>query len=121
VAYEYLLYGKRPQANAYHKRYRWLYFRMDRRAFRELSGQRELTLAAWIGSLVARPAIYEVFAWSDPLPLMFELGRRVAARLGRYRSALLARLPAGRDPIAEPFGKPLRRPGFRKTVVVGDA
>lgn len=98
VAYEYLLYGKRPRANAYRKHYRWLYFRMDRRAFRELSGRRELTLAAWIASLVAKPAIYEVFAWSDPLPFMLELGRRVAARLGRYRSALLARLPAGARP-----------------------
>jgi hypothetical protein len=98
VAYEYLIYGKRPQVNAYRKRYRWLYFRMDRRAFRELSGQRELTLAAWIASLVAKPAVYEIFAWSDPLPFMLEVGRRVAARLGRYTCALLLRRPARARP-----------------------
>ncbi len=96
VAYEYLLYGKRPQANAYRTRYRWLHFRMDRRAFRELSGRRELTLPAWIASLVAKPAIYELFAWKDPLPFLQQAGRRVVAKLARYLGAPRARLTAPR-------------------------
>jgi D-aspartate ligase len=94
IAYEYLLYGNRPQASAYRTRHRWLYWRMDRRAFRELSARGELTLVAWIASLVARPVVCEIFAWGDPLPFILDLGRRLAARLARYRSALLARLPA---------------------------
>jgi D-aspartate ligase len=98
VAYEYLLYGTRPRSSAYRKRYRWLHFRMDCRAFRELSGRGELTLAAWLASLVARPTVYEVFAWTDPFPFMLQAVRRLAARLARYRSALLARLPAAARP-----------------------
>ena len=83
VAYEFLLHGRRPPPARAGTRYRWLAWRYDRRAFRELRAQRRLGAAAWLWSLVQAPKLYELFAWSDPLPFVRFLGRRVERRLRR--------------------------------------
>lgn len=91
VAYDYLLYGMRPPAAASPpSRYRWLSLRLDYRAYRDLASRGELTLWRWLASLVASHKVYDVFAWSDPLPLarywMRRIHRvpRVTARLTRW-------------------------------------
>jgi predicted ATP-grasp superfamily ATP-dependent carboligase len=83
VAYDFLVHGRRPQPMRAATRYRWLAWRYDRRAFRELHSQRRLGVAAWLWSLAQAPKVYELFAWSDPLPFVRFLGRRVERRLRR--------------------------------------
>jgi predicted ATP-grasp superfamily ATP-dependent carboligase len=82
VAYQYLVHGKRPQQSTARLRYRWLAMREDWRAQRE--GQ--ISLRRWLLSLAYVPKVYDVFAWSDPLPFV----RHWAARI---RSALSRRMP----------------------------
>jgi hypothetical protein len=56
------------------------------RAYREAKARGELTLAAWLLSLVRARKVYELFAWSDPLPFArYWTGRlrRLPRRLGR--------------------------------------
>ncbi|HEX7053097.1 MAG TPA: ATP-grasp domain-containing protein [Burkholderiales bacterium] len=77
VAYEFLLYGRRPQPACGSTRYRWLAWRYDRRAFLELRASRELGAARWLWSLVQAPKVYEYFAWDDPMPLVRLLQGRV--------------------------------------------
>jgi predicted ATP-grasp superfamily ATP-dependent carboligase len=83
VAYEFLLYGRRPQPARASTRYRWLAWRYDRRAFRELHSRGELGTAAWLWSLAQAPKVYEYFAWSDPMPLARLLHARVNRRWQR--------------------------------------
>ena len=87
VAYDYLVSGTRPAAFAYATRCRWLSFPLDWRAYRELRARRELGFAAWLGSLLWRPKVYETFAWSDPLPLL----RHWALRASRLRRRVTLR------------------------------
>lgn len=80
VAYEFLLYGRRPQPARASTRYRWLAWRYDRRAFRELRAQGQIDLARWLWSLAQAPKVYEFFSWSDPGPFVRLLHGRVNRR-----------------------------------------
>jgi predicted ATP-grasp superfamily ATP-dependent carboligase len=82
VAYEFLLYGRRPQPARALTRYRWLAWRYDHRAFRELHAKGELGAARWLASLAA-PKIYEYFSWRDPMPFLRLLQGRVTRKWGR--------------------------------------
>lgn len=83
VAYDFIVHGRRPPRARGRTRYRWLAWRYDRRAFRELHSQGRIGVAGWLWSLVQAPKVYEVFAWSDPLPFLRLLGRRLERRLRR--------------------------------------
>jgi D-aspartate ligase len=83
VAYDFLLSGNRPQPSQTSTRYRWLAWRYDRRAFRELHARGELGAAAWLWSLAQAPKVYEYFSWSDPLPFVRLLQGRVHRRWRR--------------------------------------
>ena len=82
VAYDYLLFNKLPQFVKAKSSYRWLSLREDWRAQRE--GQ--VSLPRWLASLAYVPKVYDIFAWSDPLPF-------VRYWTGRIRSALSRRMP----------------------------
>ena len=86
VAYEYLLYGKRPRHVEARVGLRWLHFSYDRRAWRELG----LSRAQWLYSLVEAPKIYELFSWSDPAPFARYWKTRIRAALGRRMHRWLA-------------------------------
>jgi predicted ATP-grasp superfamily ATP-dependent carboligase len=85
VAYEYVLYGKRPAHAEASLAFRWLDLKYDWRAYREARASEGLSAWRWIGSLLAAPKVYELFSWSDPLPFV----RYWTARL---RSALTRRM-----------------------------
>jgi D-aspartate ligase len=82
VAYDFLLHGRKPAPMKAAARYRWLALREDWRAQRE--GQ--IGLADWLNSLAYFPKVYDLFAWSDPLPF-------VRYWTARIRSALSRRMP----------------------------
>ena len=82
VAYQFLTRGKRPEESTARTRYRWLCLREDWRAHKE--GQ--IGLPGWLASIAYMPKVYDVFAWSDPLPF-------VRYWTGRIRSALARRMP----------------------------
>jgi predicted ATP-grasp superfamily ATP-dependent carboligase len=83
VAYEFLTQDRRPEKSNAQTRYRWLSLGLDWRAYRELRARRALSLAAWLLSLARAPKVYDLFAWTDPLPF------------ARYWSARLGRVPHG--------------------------
>jgi predicted ATP-grasp superfamily ATP-dependent carboligase len=83
VAYEFLLYGRRPQPARASTRYRWLAWRYERRAFMALHARGELGVAGWLWSLAQAPKVYEFFSWSDPMPFVRLLGARVNRKAGR--------------------------------------
>lgn len=91
VAYHYLLTGKRPSGLAPARTaFRWLNLRLDYHAYRDLAARGELSLWRWLGSLAASRKVYDVFAWSDPLPSIHLWMRRMnsvpraTARLTRW-------------------------------------
>ena len=70
VAYDYVLEGTRPQSpQAYATGYRWLSLELDARAFLDLHSRNALGTASWILSILLSRNIYNVFSWSDPVPL----------------------------------------------------
>jgi len=78
IAYDYLVHGRRPQHTPpYRTTYRWLCWRLDLRAFRALRARRSLGWAAWLWSLAQAPYVCELFAWSDPLPWLKHLARKL--------------------------------------------
>ena len=91
VAYDYLLHKKIPALTARPRTtHRWLSLRLDYRAYRDLAARGELSLWRWLASLAASRKVFDVFAWSDPLPLVRYWMRRmhrvprVTARLTRW-------------------------------------
>jgi predicted ATP-grasp superfamily ATP-dependent carboligase len=82
VAYDFLLFQKYPQPSKAKVSYRWLCLREDWRAYKE--GQ--IGLLGWLASIAYLPKVYDIFAWSDPLPF-------VRYWTGRIRSALTRRIP----------------------------
>lgn len=94
IAYDYLVYGKRPARTAsYRTTHRWLAARADYRAYRDLAARGELNAWGWLRSLLQAPKVYEVFSWRDPMPFirhcMSEWRLRIprlTARLLRWRS-----------------------------------
>jgi predicted ATP-grasp superfamily ATP-dependent carboligase len=88
VAYDYLLEGRRPAAPpAFGTRVRWLSFKHDWRAYRELAARRELGFWRWAASLAFSRKVHELFAWRDPLPWLVHSLRRLR-RLPRLTSRL---------------------------------
>ena len=82
VAYEFLTQKRIPKRTAARTRYRWLSLRDDWRALRH----DRIPVLRWLASLAYLPMVYDVFAWSDPLPFV----RHWSARI---RSALSRRMP----------------------------
>jgi predicted ATP-grasp superfamily ATP-dependent carboligase len=83
VAYDFLVHGRRPQPARASTRYRWLAWRYDRRAFKELHSKGQISIAGWLWSLARAPKVYELFAWSDPLPFARFWRRRIERRFRR--------------------------------------
>lgn len=79
VAYDYLVAGARAAPRRARTRYRWLCMRYDWRAYRE--GQ--CGAWRWIGSLLAAPKVYELFAWRDPMPFVRYWKTRIGSALQR--------------------------------------
>jgi D-aspartate ligase len=88
IAYDYLLYGKKPATQAYRTDWRWLALRQDYRAYRALAARGELGAWAWVRSILRSPKVYDLFSWTDPLPFVRRLmtrGRRMARLPGRVK------------------------------------
>ena len=94
LAYEYLLHGARAGFNeravAYRTRWRWLSFRLDARAARELVARGELGWARWLGSLLGARKVYDLFSWTDPLPFARAVARKVGGFARRRMRQWLA-------------------------------
>jgi predicted ATP-grasp superfamily ATP-dependent carboligase len=69
VAYDYLTRGARSAPQQARTRYRWLSPRLDYLAYRSLAAGGELSAAGWLASLVSSRKVYDLFAWTDPMPL----------------------------------------------------
>lgn len=85
VAYDYLTRGLRPPHAEAAARYRWLSFKLDSRAWR----RGELKTRQWIASLFAAPKVYDLWAWSDPLPFFVDLHHylpRIRRRMTQWLS-----------------------------------
>ena len=85
VAYDYLTRGARPAPVRALAGYRWLSPRLDYLAYRHLAARGELSATRWLASLAAAPKVYDLFAWTDPMPLAVVLWDEVKhlSRLGR--------------------------------------
>jgi predicted ATP-grasp superfamily ATP-dependent carboligase len=90
IAYDYLVYGKRPQAAPrYRTSHRWLALRDDLRAYRELAAKGELSLWTWLRSLVQTPVVCDVFSWTDPMPFVRHVFSRWRLRIPRLKARLV--------------------------------
>ena len=69
VAYDYVTRGARSAPRQARTRYRWLSPRLDYLAYRSLAARGELSAAGWLASLVSSRKLYDLFAWTDPMPL----------------------------------------------------
>jgi len=78
VAYRYLT-GEKVETTAYRVHHRWLCLREDWRAHKE--GQ--VSLPRWLLSLCHVPKVYDIFAWSDPMPVVRYWTARIRAALSR--------------------------------------
>lgn len=83
VAYDYLVHGARSADTRYRTAFRWLYFRLDYRAFRELASRNELGVVGWLLSLIRSRKVYHLFSWTDPLPCLSFWGNRAISRSRR--------------------------------------
>ncbi|HEY5897534.1 MAG TPA: ATP-grasp domain-containing protein [Burkholderiales bacterium] len=84
VAYDYLTGNARPAPQRARSTYRWLCLRLDYKAARSS----RIKPWRWLASL-AKPKVYDVFAWTDPLPLLVELKGylpRIRRRMQRWLS-----------------------------------
>ena len=70
VAYDYMTRGLRASPVQTRTSYRWLSPRLDYLAYRSLAGRRELTASGWLASLVSTRKVYDLFAWTDPMPAL---------------------------------------------------
>jgi len=92
VAYDFLVENRLPERSVAKTRTRWLSLRYDWPAYRELKALGALGTAQWLWSLAQAPKVYDLFSWSDPLPLVRRLGMRVE-RLSRRAGARWKRRP----------------------------
>jgi len=70
VAYDHVTRGVRSAPIQMRTRFRWLSPRLDYLAYRALARRGELTAGQWLASLVSSRKVYDLFAWSDPLPAL---------------------------------------------------
>ena len=89
LVYDYLVHGKRPAGSPYATTYRWLAFRGDWRAYRELAARGELGFIRWLHSLLEAPKVYDVFSWSDPMPFYKHCLREARLRGPGLRARML--------------------------------
>lgn len=85
VAYDYLTRGARAPHVEAQTRYRWLALRLDWRHYR----RERPPFAQWLGSLLAAPKVYDLWAWDDPLPFFVDLRQyvpRIRRRMMRWLS-----------------------------------
>ena len=68
VAYDHVTRGVGSTPVQLRTRYRWLSPRLDYLAYRSLAARGELTAGGWLSSLFSTRKVYDLFAWSDPLP-----------------------------------------------------
>jgi D-aspartate ligase len=90
VACEYLLHGTRPVHAEARLAYRWLSLRHDWPAYRDLKARGKLNAAQWLWSLLRAPKLYDLFAWSDPLPFARFWTTRIREALARRMHRWLA-------------------------------
>lgn len=84
AAYEYLLSGRRgPAPASFATTWRWLNLRRDWHAYRDLAARGEIGFWGWLASLAAGRKVYDVFAWTDPVPFIVDSLRRLR-RLPRF-------------------------------------
>jgi len=81
VAYDYLLHGRMPSQLPYRPRARWVSFYRNYRGFKEAGASRPTALARWAAMALRRPAVHDVFDWTDPAPFLSML----AALMGKPR------------------------------------
>ncbi|WFU43281.1 hypothetical protein QA640_12990 [Bradyrhizobium sp. CB82] len=77
VAYNYVVAGRRPPRLSYRTDTRYFSLPLDWRAYRALSRQGQLNLADWVSSILFSRTVYNVFAWSDPVPFAMAFVRKV--------------------------------------------
>lgn len=92
VAYNYLVHGAHPASVRYRTAYRWLCLRLDWRSYRQLASRGELTLGAWLASLLGSRKVHDLFSWTDPIPFLRAVSDRVRSRLRRSRQEFTNRL-----------------------------
>lgn len=83
VACEFLTANRRPAGSSARTRCRWLCLRYDWRACKELRARGALGTWAWLLSLAYVPKVYDLFAWSDPMPFVRHWTTRLRAALAR--------------------------------------
>jgi len=88
VAYDYVTRGARSAPLQRRTRYRWLSPRLDYLAYRSLAARGELSAAGWLASLASSRKVYDLFAWTDPMPLLVVLWDEVK-HLSRLRRRLM--------------------------------
>jgi predicted ATP-grasp superfamily ATP-dependent carboligase len=88
VAYDYVTRGARRAPMQSRTRYRWLSPRLDYLAYRALAARGELTSVGWLGSLFSSRKVYDLFAWTDPMPFVVVLWDEVK-HLSRLRRRLM--------------------------------
>jgi predicted ATP-grasp superfamily ATP-dependent carboligase len=75
IAYHDLLGEPQALPKSYSTRLRWVSFAADMLAFvHDYHPRGELSLLRWLWSYTS-PKVYDVFAWSDPVPLLVCMGR----------------------------------------------
>jgi len=77
IAYQYLVAGVRALPAVHETRFRWLAWRLDVRAYRQLARRNELTWLAWLLSILRSRNVYSTFSWRDPGPWLSALMVRV--------------------------------------------
>ncbi|NUP09723.1 MAG: hypothetical protein HOW73_27065 [Polyangiaceae bacterium] len=91
IAYDYLVAGRRPDGVHYEPRHRWMNLYRDYKSFLQRREEGNLGLWAWVRSVASRPAVFESFAWDDPIPALSWFAGMVRAmvdlRLKRFSTA----------------------------------
>jgi predicted ATP-grasp superfamily ATP-dependent carboligase len=88
VAYDYVTRGARSAPLQTRARYRWLSPRLDYLAYRNLASRGELSAAGWLASLASSRKVYDLFAWTDPMPFLVVLWDEVK-HLSRLRHRVM--------------------------------
>ena len=83
IAYEYLLHGTRPLHLEPRLDVRWLAMEYDLPAFRAARRKGKLGLGAWLASIAYQPMVYDVFSWSDPMPLASHVAAAIRSAFKR--------------------------------------
>ena len=90
VAYDYLVYQRRPEPLRARTAFRWISIEGDYRAYRALRSRGEISTARWLASIVLSRNVCNVFALRDPGPWLRFWGQRVLRRANRGSAWLLA-------------------------------